>query len=73
MKKLSILFLVVAIVLSHIMCAVVAYVYRDMICGIQHEGYSAPASVAFIYGIPFVVAIILFVILSFVFYKKNKN
>ena len=44
MKKLSYLFIAIAILLSDIMCAVVAFNYRDMICGIEHSCYSAPAS-----------------------------
>ena len=48
MKKLSYLFIAIAILLSNIMCSVVAFNYRDMLCGIEHLGYSAPASVAFL-------------------------
>ena len=46
MKKLSYLFIAIAILLSNIMCSVVAFNYRDMLYGIEHLGYSAPASVA---------------------------
>lgn len=53
MRKLSHLFSAVAILLSDVMCAVVAFGYRDMLCGIEHSCYSAPASVAFLYAIPF--------------------
>ena len=70
MKKLSNLFIVLAIVLSNIMCIVVAYNYRDMLCGIKHAGYSAPASTAFLYAIPFVVGIIVCAILAIRFRKK---
>ena len=59
MKKLSNLFIVFAIVLSNIMCIVVSYIYRDMLCGIEHAGYSAPISTAFLYAIPFVLGIIV--------------
>ena len=51
MKKAAVAFVVIAVLLSDIMCAVVAYAYRDMLCGIAHLGYSAPASVAFLYAI----------------------
>ena len=34
MKKLSYLFIAIAILLSNIMCSVVAFNYRDMLCGI---------------------------------------
>ena len=36
MKKLSYLFIAIAILLSNIMCSVVAFNYRDMLCGIEH-------------------------------------
>lgn len=70
MKKLSNLFAALAIVLSDIMCFVVAYNYRDMLCGIKHAGYSAPASTAFLYTIPFVVGIIVCAVLAIRFRKK---
>ena len=70
MKKLSYLFTALAIVLSDIMCFVVAYNYRDMLCGIEHAGYSAPASTAFLYAIPFVVGIVVCAILAIRFRKK---
>ena len=70
MKKLSYLFTALAIVLSDTMCFVVAYNYRDMLCGIEHAGYSAPASTAFLYAIPFVVGIIVCAVLAIRFRKK---
>ena len=70
MKKLSYLFTAFAIVLSDIMCFVVAYNYRGMLCGIEHAGYSAPASTAFLYAIPFVVGIVVCAILAIIFRKK---
>ena len=70
MKKLSYLFTALAIVLSDIMCFVVDYNYRDMLCGIEHAGYSAPASTAFLYAIPFVVGIIVCAVLAIRFRKK---
>ena len=70
MKKLSYLFTALAIVLSDIMCFVVAYNYLDMLCGIEHAGYSAPASTAFLYAIPFVVGIIVCAVLAIRFRKK---
>ena len=70
MKKLSYLFTALAILLSDIMCFVVAYNYRDMLCGIEHAGYSAPAGTAFLYAIPFVVGIIVCAVLAIRFRKK---
>jgi len=73
MKKLSVVFGLFAIILSNVMCAVVAFNYRDMLCGIQHSCYSAPAWVAFLSAIPYVVAIAVCVILSVVFKKRSRN
>ena len=70
MKKLSLLFTVLAILLSDMMCFIVAYHYRDMLCGIEHAGYSAPAGTAFLYAIPFVCGIILCVALAIRLRKK---
>ena len=72
MKKLSYILMIFAIVLSNIGSAVVAYNYKDALCAIEHEGFSAPASIAFLCAIPFVVGIAISVILSIVFYKKSK-
>lgn len=73
MKKLSVVFGLFAIILSNVMCAVVAFNYRDMLCGIQHSSYSAPAWVAFLSAIPYAVAIAVCVILSVVFKKRSRN
>lgn len=74
MKKISYLFIVSAILLSDIMCAVVAYNYCDLLWGAQYAGYSAPASTAFLYAIPFAVGIVTCIILAKVFHKKaNKG
>ena len=70
MKKLTYLFTALAILLSDSMCFVVAYNYRSMLCGIEHAGFSAPASIAFFYAIPFIIGIIACVILAIKFNKK---
>ena len=70
MKKLSYLFSAIAVILSDIMCGVVAYNYRDILCGIEHAGFSAPASMVFLYAIPFVVGIVVCVMLAIKFRKK---
>ena len=71
MKIVVIVFVIVSILLSDIMCAFVAFAYRDALCGIEHLGYSAPAGVAFLYAIPFVIGIIICVILAVIFYRKS--
>ena len=73
MKKLGYLFAIIALLLSHIMCAVVAYNYAHMRCAIEHCGNSAPAGVAFIYAIPFALLILISVILSVYFFKKQSS
>ena len=70
MRKLSNLFGIIALLLSSVMFAFVGYKYRDMLCSIQHGGASAPATVAFLYAIPFLLGIALCVILAVIFHKK---
>ena len=71
MKKLSLAFVVLAVILSDIMCAVTAYQYCDMVWGIQYAGYSAPASAAFVSAIPFAAGIALCIALAFLTKKKS--
>ena len=72
MKKLCYFFMVAALILSHIMCVVVAYNYRDMLCGIAHSSYSAPAEIAFLTAIPYAVGIMICGILAYIFRRKAK-
>lgn len=73
MKKYKYLFLVftaLAILMSDVMCATVAYVYSSM----QHgTGNSAPASVAYVLGIPYAFGIAICAILAWVFYKRYRK
>ncbi len=73
MKKLSILFAALAILLSNIMCAVVAYSYCGMVWGMNYAAYSAPPSVAFLYAIPYLIGIAACAVLAIVFYRKSKG
>ncbi len=70
MAVLSAVFAALAVILSDVMCAVVAFNYCDMLWGIRYAGYSAPASVAFLTAVPYAVGIIICVILS-LFLKKR--
>ena len=70
MKKKSNVFILIAVALSHVMCCVVAYEYRGMLCAIQHAGNSAPASIAFFWAIPFLIAILVCVVLAVRLRKK---
>lgn len=72
MKKISNIFIVLAVILSDVMCAVVAYNYCTMQWGIKYAGYSAPASVAFLYVIPYGIGIMACVIITMVLKKKGK-
>ena len=70
MAVLSAVFAALAVILSDVMCAVVAFNYCDMMWGIRYAGYSAPASVAFLTAVPYAVGIIICIILS-LFLKKR--
>ena len=70
MKKLSIVFWVLAALLSDVMCAVIAYNYCDLQWSGKYAGYSAPASTAFIYAIPFTLSIIVSIVLAIICVKK---
>ena len=70
MKKLSVGFWALAILLTNIMCAIVAWNYCDMLWGIKYAGYSAPASTAFLSAIPFVVGIVICVGLALHFRRR---
>ena len=70
MKTISNLFLILAVLLSDVMCAVVAYNYCDMMWGIKYAGYSALVSTAFLVAIPFAIAIVVCVVIALYFKKR---
>lgn len=72
MKKISNVFIALAVILSNVMCAVVAYNYCAMQWGAKYAGYSAPASVAFLYAIPYGIGIVACVVVAIVLRKKGK-
>ena len=59
MKTLSTAFFISAVILSDIMCAVIAYNYCNLLWGIKYAGYSAPAETAFLTAVPIAVCVIL--------------
>ena len=73
MKKLSYLFVVFAVIMSDVMCAVVAYNYCALQWGGQYAGYSASASAAFLYIIPYGLGIVFCLFLALFFYKRQKT
>lgn len=72
MKTISQLFLLIAVILSHIMCAVVAYNYSNMEWEIKVGRTSAPIEIAYLYAVPFVIGIVLCIIGAFYFKKKSR-
>lgn len=72
MKTISRLYLLIAVILSHIMCAVVAYNYCNMEWYIKVGGTSAPVEIAYLYSIPFLIGIVLCLIGVFYFKKKSR-
>lgn len=72
-KYLTYVFVTLAILLSNVMSAAVAYNYCDMQWGIRYEGYSAPANVAFLFAVPYAAGIAICVILVWVFYKRYRK
>lgn len=73
MKKLSYLFIGLAILLSDLMCACVAYSYCNMLWSIRCAGASAPASTAFLLAIPFAVGIAICAVLGWVCRKRGQK
>lgn len=67
MKTLSTAFFISAVILSDIMCAVIAYNYCNLLWGIKYAGYSAPAETAFLTAVPFALCIAVCVILAIYF------
>lgn len=72
-KYLSRLFVALAVLLSDVMCAAVAYNYCSMQWGIRYAGYSAPASVAFLLVIPYAVGIAICAVLAWFFHQKYQK
>ena len=70
MKKLFAFFLAAILLLSCTMCAVLAYNYRAMLDAIEHDGASAPASIVFLYAIPYLVLIAINAVGAVICYKK---
>lgn len=71
MKKASNLFLVLALILSHAMCAVVAYHFCNMQWCVQYGGCSAPEWTAILTGIPFGIGIAVCIATAVILRKKD--
>ncbi len=66
-------FAAIAVLLSDVMCAQVAYSYANLWWGGQMAGWSAPASTAFLLAIPYGIAAALCAILSWVFFRRGRD
>ena len=76
MKKYRIigrLFILLAVLLSDVMCAVTAYQYCALQWGGRYEGYSAPASAALLYAVPFGIGIAACIALAAAFCQKGQK
>lgn len=66
-----------AILISNFMFATVAYMYCRIQLGIKYEGWSVSAWVAFLYAIPFLIAIAVCLIICKIanrkYYIRNKE
>lgn len=72
MNKLSGIFGFLAILLTNVMCASVAFHYARMLCGISHLGYSAPACVALLGAVPYLIGVGVCVIVALKLKKQGK-
>jgi hypothetical protein len=74
-KILSIVLIAIAVILSNIMCAVVAFNYSRILCEIKYTepAYSYGPGVAYLRSFPYVVAILVLIIMSCVLWKKSKK
>lgn len=69
-KYLSVLFGMLAILMSDVMCAAVAYNYCALEWGGRYEGWSAPASTALLLLVPYGAGIAACAVLCRLFRSK---
>lgn len=72
-KKIAKAAYFIAILISNIMCASVAYKYCEMQWMIEYEGFSAPASIAFLWAIPYIICIAICLIIGKIENKKYSD
>ena len=72
-NNLKLIFAGIELFLSHMMCIHVAYAVRDMQCGVQHMGYSAPVSAAFLYALPYLAGMLICAAVCWVIESKNNE
>lgn len=69
-RALRCVFGALAVVLSNVMCALVAYQYCALQCCGRYAGCSVPASIAFLLVIPFAIAIGACILLTLYFHRR---
>lgn len=72
-EQKSLLFLVLAVITLNLTLAVVLICYMAMKLKIQQGEYTGTAEAAFIIGVPFLLAAILFGLLSWLFHRRGKE
>lgn len=72
MKKISNVFWLLAVLLTNVMCAVVAYEFCNMQWLIKYAGYSAPADITFLYAIPYLFGSCVCVVVALSLRKRGK-
>lgn len=72
-KCLAYLFSALAVLLSNVMCAAVAYSYCALQWGGQYAGYSAPADTAFLLCVPYGAGVIICTAAAWLCHKKRRN
>ena len=70
-RILSVIFAVLSVILLITMCIIVTYNYTAMLYGIKYLGFSAPANSAFLMIIPYGLAIIVRLVLSSFFSRRD--
>ena len=60
----------ICVILSGVMCFVVGYNYAVMEFAGQYSGYSAPAEIAFLYAVPFIIVITVLYVVAGLCEKK---
>ena len=73
MKIIRKILIILALVLSHSMCCVVTYNYRGLLCAIDHAGFSAPANLALLTAIPYLLGIALCILGVIILRKKEMH
>ena len=73
MKKAAFVFKLLAIILSYAMCICVSYLYGVNLYAATHHLTSAPAWVALLFAIPFLVAILICLAIYLILKAKIKK